>query len=250
MLQKSGSSRERLGVPHAPFSRRLMRLSAVGAFLLFFIVTIGCAGEEANAGAPDISPQSIVDVLPNQGAAPDFELTNQDGERVRLADWRGRVVLLNFFYGDCGDFCPSMNRDLRSVHESLHESERERVALISVSFDPDVDTPERLRSYASEKGFDFDHWDFLTGTSEEVAGVADAFGIMVSPTEPEEHLHEDGSLHHHPRAFNHLAQALLIDPDGVVRKAFLGAPATNGIFSHDLLATDVKTLLQEFAQAG
>ncbi len=226
-----------------------MTLSAVGASLLFFIVTVGCAGE-ATVGEPDISPESIVDVLPDQGAAPDFELTNQDGERVRLADWRGRVVLLNFFYGDCGDFCPSMNRDLRIVHESLHESDRGRVALISISFDPEVDTPERLRSYASEKGFDIDHWDFLTGTPEDVAGVADAFGIMVAPTEAEEHVHDDGSLHHHPRGFNHLAQALLIDPDGVVRKAFLGAPAPNEIFSHDLLATDVKTPLQEFAQSG
>ena len=249
MLQKSRPSRERLGAPHIPLSRRLVTLSAVGAALLFFIVAIGCAGE-AKAGAPGISPESIVDVLPNQGAAPNFELTNQDGERVRLADWRGRVVLLNFFYGDCGDFCPSMNRDLRSVHESLRESDRGRVALISISFDPEVDTPERLRTYASEKGFDFDHWDFLTGTPEEVAGVADAFGIMVAPTEPEEHLHDDESLHHHPRGFNHLAQALLIDPDGVVRKAFLGVPTPDEIFSHDLLATDVKTLLHEFAQAG
>ena len=249
MLQKSVAPRERSGVPQFPFSRRLMTLSAANAFLLFCIITIGCAGD-AKAGAVDITPESITEALPDQGVAPDFELVNQDGQRVRLADWRGRVVLLNFFYGDCGDFCPTMNRDLRSIRDSIDETKRGLVALISVSFDPEVDTPERLRSYAGENGFDFEYWDFLTGTPEEVSGIADALGIMVAPTEPEEHLHEDGSLHDHPRGFNHLAQALLIDPDGVVRKAFLGAPATNEIFSHELLAADVKTLLQEFAQSG
>ncbi len=92
--------------------------------------------------------------LPSLGPAPGFELTNQDGQRVSLSDFKGRVVLMTFFYSTCPiNFCPLLNANLRQARDLLDKPSREKVVLLSITFDPEIDTPEVLRKYAKERGF-------------------------------------------------------------------------------------------------
>ncbi|MEK7281297.1 MAG: SCO family protein, partial [Chloroflexota bacterium] len=92
--------------------------------------------------------------LANFGPASEFELTNQNGKRVKLSDFQGRVVVMTFFYTTCPvNFCPLLNANLMQARDSLDEPLREKVVLLSITFDPEVDTPAVLKKYAKERGF-------------------------------------------------------------------------------------------------
>jgi protein SCO1/2 len=141
-----------------------------------------------------------------------------------------------------------MNTNLKQLRETLGEDGAE-VEFLSISFDPLTDTPVRLREYTESQGFGDPAWRFLTGTPAEIAAVLGAYGIAASEVPPTEHVHDDGSIHPHEREFSHPAQALLIDADGQVRSAYLGAATGSEVFSPELLAADIMTLLEEHAGA-
>lgn len=238
------------------FVRRLMyvasfpiRLSygvlavAIASAFLSIILLSGCSGESSIITARAAEPSESV--LPSQGHIQDFALTDQYGNRVALSDFQGRTVLLSFFYSVCPDFCPSMNYDLKRINDTLTSTDREKVTLLSVSFDPIVDSPSTLKQYAASHGFDAANWYFLSGSGLEINRVLAASGVAAEETPAEEHLHGDGATHHHPRGFNHMAQALLIDQRGEVRKAYLGVSQDGEIFSVELLTGDIHNLLSE-----
>ncbi len=110
--------------------------------------------------------------------AADFTLTSADGP-VRLADLRGKAVVLFFGYTLCPDVCPTTMARLGHAMELLGK-DAERVQVVMVSVDPERDTPERLAQYA--RAF---HPSFLgvTGTPEEIAAVAAAYGIYYAKAE-------------------------------------------------------------------
>src|SRR3989338_6444765 len=84
--------------------------------------------------------------LPVLYQAPDFTLTNQDGREVRLSDFQGKVVVLNFIYSRCPNICGEENYRLQCVWEQLEKGLRQDVVLVSVSFDT-FDTPEIMKQY-------------------------------------------------------------------------------------------------------
>ncbi|MFQ5856841.1 MAG: SCO family protein [Anaerolineae bacterium] len=198
--------------------------------------------QQVTNGSP---AEAAAETLPSLGKAQDFELTNQDGKRVQLSDFRGKVVLLNFIYTSCPDVCPLENFKFKAVRESLEEPLQDQLALISVSFDP-LDTPAVLKAYAKARGFDVLGWEFLTGSEEEIAGVTSAYGIFYRLVESGEqegshtHAHEDETQkHQHAREFVHMAQSVLIDQEGMVRKQYL---SIQDLPTEDIVE-DVKTLL-------
>ncbi len=207
----------------------VLAVAAASAFLSIILLS-GCSGESSIITAQAAEPGESV--LPSQGHIQDFELTDQYGNRVALSDFQGQVVLLSFFYSECPDFCPSMNHDLKRINEALTGHDREELVLLSVSFDPVADSPSTLRQYTERNRFDATNWHFLSGSALEIGRVLAASGIVAEETPPEEHAHSDGSTHHHPRGFNHMAQALLIDQRGEV-------------FSAELLTGDIRVLIGE-----
>lgn len=215
---------------------------AASGFLLIILLS-GCAGAGPVSAAQSVEQGDSA--LPYQGRIQDFELADQHGNRVALSDFRGQVVLLSFFYSECPDFCPSMNHDLKRINEALTGHDREELVLLSVSFDPVADSPSTLRQYTERNRFDATNWHFLSGSALEIGRVLAASGIVAEETPPEEHAHNDGSTHHHPRGFNHMAQALLIDQRGEVRKAYLGAAQGGEVFSVELLTGDIQALIGE-----
>ena len=108
-------------------------------------------------------------------ALPKVMLRDQDGAAVALAQRLddGRPVLLNFIYTSCTAICPPMTRIFAEVQNRLG-AERRRLHMVSVSIDPEHDTPRQLKDYARQFGAD-DSWIFLTGSSAASTSVQKAF---------------------------------------------------------------------------
>jgi protein SCO1/2 len=114
---------------------------------------------------------------------PDLTFVDQSGATKKISDWRGQVVAVTFIYTRCPvpDFCPRMDRNFAAAQKLLGEDEQlaDRVHLLSVSFDPEYDTPEILRAHASRVGADPARWSFVTGPKEALDPFAAVFGVAI-----------------------------------------------------------------------
>lgn len=120
---------------------------------------------------------------------PDFAVTTQEGRTMKLSELRGNIVALTFIYTRCPlpDFCPLMDRKFAELAGKLAASpERSsRVRLLSISFDPEHDTPEVLRKHAEIQGAKPPLWSFAVASHEELAKVAGPLGLTYGPTSTE-----------------------------------------------------------------
>jgi protein SCO1 len=116
-------------------------------------------------------------------AAPDFTLTDQQGGRVRLGQFRGRLVLLNFIYTNCTDVCPITTATLTRVQNGLIARGwwTRDVVFLTVTTDPARDTTAVLATYAKRYRADARGWHFLTGDLPTLRKVYRAYGISVRP---------------------------------------------------------------------
>jgi len=114
---------------------------------------------------------------------PDAEFVDQAGRRVRLSDWRGQTIAVTFVYTRCPvpDFCPLMDRHFAAVQQAVRADSRlaPNVHLVSVSFDPEYDTPDVMRAHARRIGADPAHWSYVTGDRASVDAFAAAFGVSI-----------------------------------------------------------------------
>jgi protein SCO1 len=159
--------------------------------------------------------------LPTIGAAPDFALTSQDGKEVRLEDLRGKVVAVAFIYASCPDVCPLLTDKMARVQDALGPDFGAKVAFLSITVDPERDTPEVLKGYAEAFEADLAGWAFLTGSPAVVREVAQRYGVAVAPA-------ADGQV-------DHTLLTTLIDRQGVMRVQYLGYRFDEEEFRHDLL---------------
>ncbi len=183
--------------------RVIHRTITAVAFILMMSIILGACTAKAQ--------------LPVLGEAPDFSLTNQDSSGVRLSYFRGRVVVMDFIYTSCPDVCGRLNSKLKTVWDQLEVGQKQDLVLISISFDPEVDTPDVLKLYAKERGFDIPAWQFLTGTAEQIRQVADDYGVQYGLVEDN---HEGEGSREHDHRFSHSVVVVLIDRDGMIRKTY------------------------------
>lgn len=120
-------------------------------------------------------------------AVPDFAFINQNGQRIRFSKLRGSPVLLTFIYARCPlpDFCPRMNANLLTVAQ---QSKDPHLQLLSISFDPEHDSPETLRNYARQWTDDLPtgqrtRWQFVAPPKSELKDVLNFFGMEADPDE-------------------------------------------------------------------
>jgi protein SCO1 len=146
--------------------------------------------------------------LPTIGAAPDFALVSQDGEEVALEDFRGKVVAVSFIYTSCPDVCPMLSDKLARVQDALGPDFGTRIAFLSITVDPEHDTPAVLKEYAEALDANFAGWAFLTGEPAAVREVARRYGVAVAPA-------ADGQV-------DHTLLTTLIDRQGDMRVQYLG----------------------------
>jgi protein SCO1/2 len=109
------------------------------------------------------------DASPAQQYFTDVELLNQDGEKVRFYSdlLKGKTVVVNAFFTTCTSVCPPMNRNMEKIQEALGDRVGRDVFLVSITVDPEVDTPVRLKEYA-RKFHAGPGWIFLTGKKENL----------------------------------------------------------------------------------
>ena len=117
--------------------------------------------------------------LADIGPAPEVELTDAQGRPFRLADLRGRAVVVSFIYTTCNGTCPLTTAALDRVRSALKARHLwgDRVAFVSITLDPERDTPEVLRRYASIYRAEPSRWHFLTGPPEKVRAVLKAWDM-------------------------------------------------------------------------
>jgi protein SCO1 len=164
---------------------------------------------------------------------PDLALTDQDGKHFRLSDLRGYVVVLTFIYTRCPlpDFCPTMDRKFAELAKSISAlpGRAEKIRLLSISFDPDHDTPEILSKHARVRGGMPPLWTFAVASHEELAHIAEPLGLVYGPGKNE--------------IIHNLCTAV-IDPSGKLARLETGTQR-NKWSSADLLKT-IYSLLPPF----
>lgn len=180
---------------------------------------LACSAALAQSLAP-ISYQ-----LPHIFPAPDFSLVNHLGSRTRLSAFRGQVVLLNFVYANCPGACPVVTGKFLALHRELkqHEGRHARVQLLSVSVDPENDTPAALVGFARQLGVHDPGWVFLTGSEAEVQRVLAVYDLWRKKL-------PNGLV-------DHVMRVYLIDRRGDVREIY-----DSRLLSVDLVLQDIRTL--------
>ena len=159
----------------------------------------------AFSGAGESGIEKLVDV---GDPAPGFELTDQDGNDVSLASLRGGPVVLDFIFTSCPGPCPILTATHVTFQRRLSPDLRARTRFVSISLDPERDTPEALRTYAEARGVDLASWSFLTGPSDRVGAVLDNYGV--------------GSVRSENDDIEHIVVTFLIDSEGRIAYRYLG----------------------------
>ena len=133
--------------------------------------------------------------------APDFTLYNERGAVVSLRSYRGRMVVINFIFSRCAmpRMCPAATSRMSMLQTEARKAGVDTLQLLSISFDPDYDTPGILAGYSKNYGVDSDGFSFLTGDGGVVKDVLKQFGVDVR--------YEGGT-------FNHTMSTILLDKHG------------------------------------
>lgn len=175
-------------------------------------------------------------------AAPDGEVLDLDGRRQRLRTFtRERFTLLGFVYTTCMDpeGCPLAYRVFDALRHAVGDTPRlrDKVRLVTLSFDPERDTPAAMRAYAGSRATDRESgvpWHFLTTrSSRALAPLLDGFGQDVRSTRA-------ASNHPRQRELSHVLKVFLIDPAGYVREIY-----TSTFLHPRIVLNDIETLLRE-----
>ena len=227
-------------------TRSLARASAAAALALISLAAGATAHEPPVAPDPpavmDFVPPApgtyrLYDIMP----APDGAVLDLEGRRTRLARFTtGKITVLSFIYTSCADArgCPLAYQVFHAMHDRLRASPalRDRVRLVTLSFDPVHDTPAAMRRYANDAvaerapGIE---WSFLTtGSARELLPILDGFGQDVQI--------ERGQRGASAPRLGHVLKVFLIDAHGMVREIY-----TTSYLFPDVVLNDIETLRRE-----
>jgi protein SCO1/2 len=147
-----------------PAVRRFPWTVGIGLLLLILALSLAFLLAKARSSTEHREP------LPVYGPVADFSLTNQIGVAVSLADLRGRVWIADIIFTRCPGPCLRMTRQMKELQDALPTGDQTR--LVSLTTDPDYDSPAILKTYAERAGADANRWTFLTGTKRQIGGLA------------------------------------------------------------------------------
>lgn len=208
---------------------------AVSRYELRGLTVTKAAPHAAPALAPNISrQQSLAREQPRRlevgEPVPDFTMTDQDGKAVKLSDLHGHVVVLTFIYTRCPlpDFCPLMDRKFSELAQRLSAfpTRAAKVRMISLSFDPDHDTPELLQKHARVRGATPPLWSYAVASHAELAKIGAPLGLFYQPGDTD---------------IAHNLCTAIIDPNGNLARLDVGTER-NKWTSADLLKTIYSSL--------
>lgn len=116
------------------------------------------------------SHEAAAQQLPVYSQVTDFSLTNENGQAVSLADLRGRVWIADIIFTRCSGPCIRMTHQMKELQDALPKDSGTK--LVSLTTDPDYDTPAILKKYAERNGADLNRWSFLTGSKLQIGNLA------------------------------------------------------------------------------
>lgn len=142
---------------------------------------------------------------------PGFALYDQNGKVVDSTRWRGKQIMLNFIFTRCpvATMCPAATAKMISAQRLAREAKVSNLELISITLDPDFDTPGILKEYADVRGIDTTNFSFLTGPEAAIKDLLTQFGVIAE---------FKGDI------LQHTLTTLLIDADGKIVHRFDGSP--------------------------
>jgi protein SCO1 len=156
--------------------------------------------------SPMVEPLNVGD------AVPDYKFTNQFGAPLSLAQYKGRSLAITFIFTRCPfpTFCPRMSQGFEKAQRALKaQSTTTNWSLLSISFDPAYDTPERLKKYTAAYNLDTNHWWFATSDLWTIDGITEQFGLTFYRETP-------------TALPQHNLRTVVIDARGRVQKVFVG----------------------------
>ncbi len=218
MHKEHGGLSETLGRhPYLVLRCRVLAWRLLGVGVLLLSVSWGWAHEDVHLAPAKMVRQRI------EGRAPELALVNQSGQPLTLTELRGKLVLLTFTYSACVDVCPLITAAMTALQQRLTAAERQQVFFLSVTTQPEVDTPAVLHAYATRLGADLAFWAFLTGHPQAVQEVWQAFGLTVKPRAK--------------GVVDHPAWTFLLDRQGMVQYRYLGS-----LLEVETMLEDIRTL--------
>jgi len=178
---------------------------------------------------PAVQISRAVEPLDEGDMLPDYDFTNELGEAVSLARYKGGVLAFTFFFTSCPfpNYCPRLTANFAEAAAQLRRmpGAPARWHLLSITFDPKNDTPQRLLSYAKSAHYDPGHWSFLTGDPVRISELADQFGEIFWP--------EGGNISHNLRT-------VVVDARGRVRKIYPGNKWTSADLVRDMIQANAQ----------
>ncbi len=138
----------------------------------------------------ELGPEAADRSIPRGAPVPEFALIDQNGRTVRMSNFKGKLLLITFVYTNCplSDYCPRMSHNFADIDKGLAASPEvyNRTHLLTVSFDPDRDTPAVLRSYGGAytgryTQENFEHWTFAVPKKEDLEPVLSFFNVGAVP---------------------------------------------------------------------
>jgi protein SCO1/2 len=187
---------------------------------------------------PDYKPMTQFHVPEPGDKVPDFRLIDQNGRSIHLDQFAGKTLLLTFIYTRCpvADFCPRVTRNFAAIEKTLAAQPAlyNKTHLLCASFDPDGDTPARLKAYGeqymgSSAPKAFQHWDFAVPSKSTLPTLAHYFDVGLTDE-------QNGTI-------THTLSTTLIGPDGKVVQFYPGNEWTP-----DQLLSDVEKLYPQLAR--
>lgn len=170
--------------------------------------------------SPIVDPLNIGDVV------PDYKFTNQFGQAMSLAQFKGQAVGLTFIFTRCPfpTFCPRMSQNLQKAQKALkaQADAPKNWSLISLTIDPAWDTPERLRRYAEPYNIDTNHWQFVVSDLWTLDGLGDSLGLTFYRSTP-------------TALPEHNLRTVVFDTRGRLQKVFVGNEWTPDEFVEEMV---------------
>jgi protein SCO1 len=181
----------------------------------FWLEKIGIvAAPDPNQPKPPVNPN----FAQIGQSVPDFSLTNQEGKRISFKDFRGKALAITFIYARCPlpDYCIRMSTNFSDTAHRLNDDAelKDKTALLTISFDPENDTPAKLKSYGlgymGKGATTLGVWQLAVGSEAEVRKIADFFGLRFEVDQNDK------------TQINHSLRTAVISPDGKVTRIFAG----------------------------
>jgi protein SCO1/2 len=174
------------------------RFLLLGALVVGLGTILGTAlwlsvGPHPRFGASDEGKR---DRLQQYGSVPDFTLTERSGASMSLAQLRGKIWIADFIYTNCTDTCPLQTAMMAKLQDEY--ASKPEVQLVSITVDPERDTPQTLAHYAARYKADAARWFFLTGQRDRIIGLMQN-GFHLSVASLPNGAEQGGMIPHSPR---------------------------------------------------